>query len=183
MWSIQPTDVAASILDGQTFRCDVSKSELLEEPDFVRAYAWMSKHMDERLHHPEKCVSPVWAWSKWDGDRRPPDFRSAMFKKSFPENYSVIEIDVHPDRVLLSDFDSYNNILNNLPCWNDEEWDAHEEIPVDEMMRLAPATWDRIFNVDDSDCVQACLWEIHPEDVVRVKPRSGKWRHRRSHDA
>lgn len=186
LWSIQPEVVVQGLLDGKPYRPDGRR---LEYHFFRERYRWMIQQLRERVPGYRKGY-PVWAWA----DPKP-DLRKYRHIKG---KHALLHLEVAPERVLLSDFEMWNQVLNGAPLFTQPgESEAHyarwDEAALagksaaeafDEYERdMAPATWPHIFDlplmrkvaeecegqVDYKQEVQACFEEIRPEDVKRVR--------------
>lgn len=176
LWTFQPPTVLEDLRNGCSFCCNPLLSEQIQDfPDFRRSYDWMVKSMEARLtasQRPAGVSYPVWAWYvSYDAHRRP-DRRFRMFNNC--REQSLIEIEVSEDRVLLSDFDDWHCVLNNFPILPESFYENEESNGrgpydlVDAMTREeVETTWESIFDVQGKAFIQACLWEIRPEDIVR----------------
>lgn len=165
LWSLQPNLVAAQILSGEPFTCDPELSNFVGLDDFIRSYAWLMGEMELQIPRPEHVLSPVWAWYKNYGANTKPDRRRQMFK-GYDGLDSILELEVPSNEVLLTDFDDWHAVLNNCEIVSDEEWYANQDREYTAEEKAA--TWQRIFEVEEKDFVQACVWEIKPEHLVKV---------------
>lgn len=94
--------------------------------DMLFHYNWMTKQMKKRIGVPssEKIKYPIWAWYQWRGpNHKRPDLRfSGHFEKG--TKGVLLELEVEPENVLLSNFDDFNIVLNyGYMAENEKEYD------------------------------------------------------------
>lgn len=191
VWSIQPVAVWELLQATGVLRGD---SRYVYEP-FLPAYCWLVEQMEQRIGPPPlPGAFPVWAWYQWGSAQKPrPDLRATgHFNKG--EKGVRIECELADERVLLSDFILWHNVLCDgyIPLSEEDnqafeaEWgDDHPDDPdADRLARahLRPkivASWQRIFDLDweepsctskrEAKAIQATFWELRLEDVRRVQ--------------
>lgn len=186
LWTIQPYNVYEVIKSTGIYRCKPSLSSLLEMEEFVNAYEWLSKEMKKRIGNPPSDVKfPVWAWYKIDGKNHRPDMRTCdmrVFEKSV-----LMEIEIPDNQVLLSDFDLWHIVLNDMifykadfiPNISDEEWNLetdkedayYNSLSAKEKTVYKENSWKKVIytNTDMlSDFVQATFWELKKEQIKKV---------------
>ncbi|MEG3614655.1 DUF3841 domain-containing protein [Isoptericola haloaureus] len=160
---------------------------MLGDPDFSEAYGWMAEQMRHRL--PTTGNGMLWAWA-----RTP---RTAVVEHARQVPGSVLlTLRVARDRVLLSDYIDWHQVLNRciniapLPGetdaeWGrrfDVEWDAWDERtrcfdrvalalwPLDLRAEIE-ASWEAIFDlatIPPHRSLQATVHELTERDVVRA---------------
>jgi len=174
LWSLQPKEIAEGLLRGEAYVCKPELSGLYEEDCFKFAYGWLVEAMQKTIPKPEHVTIPAWAWHTHNGVNTKPDRRTYMFRRSYyADDEVILELEVPDSEVLLTDFDLWHSVLNNIEIISDEEYYADEDRVYTAEEKAA--TWQQIFEVKDVEFVQACLWEIKPEHVVRIhKPRRKK---------
>ena len=186
LWTIQTQDAAEALVRRGELVADGGEPE----PGFERAYKWMSARMTERLGAAPPDARPIWAWHTWQPGRERPDLRS---RRHLPPGTrgARIELEIDPDRVLLSDFSLWHFALN---YWYLPSSPADEE-SFETLLRAAgldpyrtkplpdpafhgriEASWERVFDLEaviegvtdepGERCVQATLWRI-PAHAVR----------------
>jgi hypothetical protein len=168
LWSIQSEEIYELLKQNKTFWCDINKSEIASEDDFKKAYNWMKNKMTKILDI-EKDVYPIWAWYKYNGKNKQPDLRTSGYAQR-GSKCVCLEIEIPDERVLLSDFDLWHIVLmDTFYCKNekDEEW--FENLCREQKLIEKEKSWDRIFNISNSDFVQATFFELKIEDVKKVK--------------
>lgn len=166
LWSFQPEKVADELLSGHRFICDPRQSSYYDPyEEFRRAYDWIGAQVEERVPRPDGVELPVWAWALNYGLAQRPDRRRMLFR-NFARTDVILELEVPDELVILSDFDDWHCVLNDIPIRTDAEWehDADREFTVDETRR----SWQRIFSVEGREFVQACLWTIEPEWLIQA---------------
>jgi len=77
------------------------------------AYDWMASELAKKDIMPEGVRYPIWAWYQWEGKKKKRDLRKSGLSPR--GNKSVqLEIEIPDNKVLLSDFDVFHCVLNNL---------------------------------------------------------------------
>lgn len=169
LFTFQPPSVVQTLKDGKTFICDPSLATFLQEDDqyndgFRQAYDWLVAKMNEKIQKPENVQYPVWAWYLINGKNVKPDRRTSLFK-NYNEYDTIMELDIPEDSVLLTDFDDWHYVISNYPYQSDEEYEANPDWEPTEEEKIA--SWDVVFDVAQKDHVQACVWKIEPENIVK----------------
>lgn len=136
-------------------------------PVFAKPYEWMMSQMRVRIGiEPEDVCYPIWAWYQWEGKRRRLDMRSHRCYGKPGERIVLLTIDVPNDKVLLSDFDNWHYVLN----------DVHFDLP--EMIEeTKEKSWEKILDLvrmaelenPNGLSIQATMWEIKKEWVKKVE--------------
>jgi hypothetical protein len=120
--------------------------------DFYDAYRWMVQQMAARMPR-HSGNPPIWAWPV------KPDLRHYRWSW-MPEGwYTCIEFDAPDERVLLSEFDLWHDVLNCSICsLTEAEFDSfHDRFDADPRPRAEKEdafcvemmdTWQRIFDPD-----------------------------------
>jgi hypothetical protein len=110
LWTIQNEAVyekfknAGSLHADNSFICD----------DMIFHYNWMVDQMKKRIGLPisEKIEYPIWAWYQWQGTKnKRPDLRFSGHLERGTKGV-LLELEIEQEKVLVSDFDDFNNILN-----------------------------------------------------------------------
>ena len=159
---------------------------------FPRAYAWLAREMTKRVGPPPQGVDwPVWAWYMQNGKHKKPDLRSERWGYgSGDEDYCCIELEIAPERVLLSDFDNWHIVLCNGLISDTEEEDValeafYEQLSDEEKIACKEKNWERVLDISPrnngwmtrGEWVQATFWELRREDVRAVRFfRTGKYK-------
>lgn len=145
---------------------------------------------------PRLPMTPVWGWVKWCA-RNPktgrltahgrPDLRRTEFHDDGRRS-DLLHLRVEPSRLLLTDLNAYNDILNRFTTppeqacsWPDpvfESWsDAHTDAPPASVVR----SWDNaiadvhtLTGAMEPLSVQATFWHIEASDVLDVNGRRAR---------
>ncbi len=148
---------------------------------------------------PSQNAMPVWTWYQWeDGKRRQPDLRSSGHLPRGRPGFRL-ELQVAEDRALLSDFDLWHYVLNYWYLPETEKagkafektladaglsfykCDHQHRLPHAQYRQAIEKSWERIFDVGWTDrrhaiavptkqkSIQATLWELSLDDVVKAK--------------
>lgn len=157
-----------------------------------------------RVPRPSTNAMPIWAWYQWEGAaRRKPDLRAGGHLPKGVRGVRV-ECHVEDERVLLSDFDLWHYVLNYwyLPE-TEKDGEAFEkkltrvglsfykcdhQHPLQQVQyrREIEQSWERIFDLAWADrrhsiasppkkkSVQATLWELALDNVIRAKKFTAK---------
>ena len=97
-----------------------------------------------------------------------------------------LEIEIADSEVLLSDEESWHNVLYDgyLGCSeNETEYEAEDAwfdlLPEEQQVRVKRKSWERIFDIDPpmdngwhrmGMYIQATFWELRLEQVKKVRP-------------
>lgn len=165
LWSLQPHIVTELLLNGDSYICDPKLSDFYADPAFQEAYGWLFSEMAISIPKPDNVKHPAWAWFKNYGENQKPDRRRYMFN-NYDKLDSILELEVPANEVFLSDFEDWHAVLNNCEIITDEEYYADEARVYSRTEKIA--TWRQIFDVESKDFVQACLWQIKPEYLVKA---------------
>ena len=179
VWTFQPLGTCSKILSGKSYRTDESSIE----PTFVKAYNWLSTQMKNKIgNKPEGVTYPVWAWYSYDGVNKKPDRRRRLF--TCYKNCELLELEIPESEIVLSDYDSWHYVLNDM--WfdnsqNEAEWEElhnlYDSLPLDKQEKYKIASWQKVFDTSIVDTawmkqglyVQATFWEIKPEYLISYK--------------
>ncbi|KJW11790.1 hypothetical protein VC81_11165 [Levilactobacillus spicheri] len=180
MWTVQPMAVYRQLERDGVFRCDITQSAWQDAPEFMAAYRWMRHQMERRIGPaPVADAYPIWGWYRRDWQHKRPDFR---YYRDY-EDQVCLEIDVPEEQVLLSDFETWNGILNEgylSGARNEAEFDAgeawYDALPAQRKQRELHRSWTRVFEIgpvhDPSwwigKDVQGCIWELRREQIKHV---------------
>lgn len=138
--------------------------------DMIFHYNWMVDQMKKRIGLPisEEIKYPIWAWYQWSGiKQKKPDLRFSGHLEKGTKSV-LLELEVEPGNVLLSDFDDFNNVLNygyiadneeNFNKFYDElerdgycHYDLQSEDKkfdiLDEFKSRLYESWDKIFDLE-----------------------------------
>lgn len=142
-------------------------------------------------------VAPIWFYAKWckfDKDSfkitevgGKPDRRLNAFKDS---KNDLIHFRIPLERLLLTDFDAWHCVLNDMPCppassvsWSDKQWNdwftesdkwSHERIASSWLNCIITGSDDALLRTLRSKSqpafIQATCWYLKPDDVIKVYP-------------
>ena len=169
LWSIQRQKAYEQMLETGVLR---TEKKYIWLDVFEKPYQWMAEQMRKRIGAPPEGVEyPVWAWYQWKGKRKRPNMR--IQGRSSEKNVPIVllTIEVPEENVLLSDFDYWHAVLNNMDLVFPMDEDA---VYPEEVKRKS---WENIFDISCSFdgerkhvlSTQATLWEIKKEWVRRVE--------------
>jgi len=185
LYTIQSEEVVNKLMNEGSVHCEVNKSEYYNEDEhFNKGYRWMSKKLTEKVGYKKGIYLPLWAWFKYNGKEGydPYEFDNKSGKK-----YFVIKFEIPDNEVLLSDYNSWNNILcgnhfNNAKT--EEEWIKLEEYYLkiveqygfEKYEKEKEKSWEGIFDVEPIETdfysqgqyVQAVFWEIRKDMVLEI---------------
>lgn len=199
VYTLQPQTALELLLAGRPYRPDpdLCRAEgfLDDSVQIIRAYDWITAKLALQDTSPEPNALPVWVWQRFDSAR--PDLR-----RHRPYSPGVLlELEVNPARVLLSDFDLWHASLNGHLLGTDQEdkafdlecqrrgFSGHDTFWQDtELAEQVMKSWERCLDLDwyapdwfgvprDRKKIQGVIWEIRPEDLVHYRFYQGwKWR-------
>ena len=181
LWTIQTERAWSELQDRGILH--TSRKNITEDNWFL-PYQWMVDQMKIRLGPPPKSwYFPLWAWYRWDGEkRRKPDLRSGGHL-SKGERGIRIEFECCEKAALLSDFSLWHYVLNYwyLP---ETEHDAEtfeakleakglsffnqKPVPNAEYHRKIVKSWNRIFDLNWYEPIYQSRLTVN-----RYKPRFG----------
>lgn len=122
LWTIHNQAAYSAFKKNKILKGDWRRAE---DKSFLPAYKWMANQMVNRGIM-EKPESFLWAWhTYWDEKRRRPDFRCESLKGQLKYHKVMyrITVDVPDDKVLLSDYELWHNVLSGFhTCLNEKEW-------------------------------------------------------------
>lgn len=187
LWTIQPIEVYQELMNKGVFSCNPNKSKYLSDIDFIQmreSYDWLVTQMDKRgIVHPEGINYPIWAWHTRDWKYKKPDLRNSGFDTK-GKKCVCIEFEIPDEKVLLSDFDEWHNVLNRMPIdssSNEKEFDEfyawYDTISQFEKEKYMIESWNQIFDLTPINTkwrskgkwIQATFWQLRLEDVKDVR--------------
>jgi len=184
VWTVQPESIYKQIIAGKT----VDAEPLTHKGSFIydwpwgeKAYGWMKQEMEKRIGPSPASPYPFWAWVIEDGKHKKPDMRTSMFRVKTNEPTYLLEFRIPEDQLLLSDFDSWHFVLNDIPSYDENEeldWDESDkqfsQLPPKEQQAFKEKSWEKIFDPNDPGndwkYVQATFWQLKSEEFVRAWP-------------
>lgn len=192
VWTIQPKEIYEYTMDNGYFVVDISKSDFYS--CLKNGYDWMVEKMNEKIPNPNHIKFPIWAWYRWDGKEKRPDLRYNLFSYTGDnKDYSLIELEIPDSEILLSDYDNWHCVLNNIyldESNSEKEFDEIQEwlFSIDPIKRnkLIKDSWNKIFNVqirkdptnwrNNGLYVQSTFWILKKEYIKSVKFFKGRKR-------
>lgn len=183
LWHIMPKEVYdKTIRVNKPYICDIYKSKYIcdiryDNEKFQNAYFWMANQLNKKINNNNKIEYPVWAWYKYKGRRQMPNPFDNYFKGFFDSDELVIlELEIDDKEVVLSDIHKWNDFcLNNKPdLKTSDEFTLYDESDEAIKLNMLHKSWHNIFDISKSKYIQACFWELKPENVVRVYQCSNK---------
>lgn len=127
--------------------------------------------MDEQLikrvgPRPTSGSTPIWCWYAQD--------KRQMSQDIYYPNQVCLELEVPNNQVLLSDFDLWHIVLgqgyfSKTAESYDQEIAEVDKLPPLQKEQAYRKSWEQIFNVNkDGQWIQACIWNLKYEQVVKV---------------
>lgn len=170
-----------------------NKSEFLKENlkqswGFAQSYQWLKEKMLQKgIVHYKHNEHIIWAWQQWSGNKLKPDKRYSSVFSFYDEPFVMMELEIDPNRVLLTDYDAWHFVLNYWMLASEEESDKFcktynyfKEKPLlnSEADIQLKKSWENIFDLKkvrtlleyprEQQCVQATFFEIFKDDVKKV---------------
>ena len=188
LWSIQDEQGWRELNKHGVFKAD----KALVDQDFLKAYDWMKVQMNQRIGPSiHENQYPVWAWYQATNEKKMrPDLREAGHLASGEVGYRI-EFEKEANEVLLSDFELWHYVINQL-FLADTEGQANEfekeiikgfgtrqfeELPR-QVQENFSKSWEKIFDLDfeakniasplSEKQIQATFWDLRLDEVVRI---------------
>ena len=191
LWTIQGIEIYEQLQRDRVAYC--TKPAWSDDEKFMKAYLWMADEMRQRIGEPpiKDIKYPMWAWYQYNSakSKKPP--RSWLDIQEGVSAY--MEIEIPDNKVLLSGFCNWHNVLNQWPLTNwkriDKKTDLLEkeagksldfdDYPV-EIQKEIEDSWEAIFDLDRRDkevgrthkrnrSIQATFWMLKPDNVISVE--------------
>lgn len=170
LWTIQSAEVYDQLQKNGYYIPNEKHIILLDEEEFKKAYNWMTRQMNKfEIKNIYGNKYPIFAWYKFDGHLAVGKYFEEL-KEMIETNGVFMELEIEADRVLLSDFDKWHYVLNDfIPEF--EYWKNKDET-LDEFQKkiLHETYWDDIFNIKNSEYIQATFFYLLKNDIKSVKP-------------
>lgn len=166
------------------------KEEINESWGFKSAYVWLRDYMlDRHIHYEINNQHLIWAWYQWNGTKQPkPDKRySSVFNYFENQPYVMLELNIAPERVCLSDYDAWHFVLNYWLLASEatvepfeKQFNYYQEKPLSDKVAhgIILNSWETIFDLDKCPAlleydkkqqqVQATFFELFYTDVEKV---------------
>jgi len=169
-WQIWPADAYEAVRSSEVILGNWSRCE----PCYWPYYAWMSLQMRRRLNL-DRNFPPLWLWVRY-GERNPrPDLRCGWHLPR-GEQGVLLTLEIPRERVLLSQFEMWNWVLNGYYVPFVEPDGRGEGNSPEKTL----ASWDRIFELDfgdeewwgpvESRQIQGCTPWIERSEIQDVLP-------------
>ena len=172
LYTIQPETLYEKLLkekeltNNGTFLSDFGK-------DFCCKYEWITKQM--RLHgidQPHDAKYPFWAWYKYSSKKNKPDLRHAGHA-IHGTKCVCLELAISDNDVLLSNFDLWHCVLNDMPVFEEADWDssyaAYKALSIKEQFIIKEKSWEKIFTDFYDSPIQATFWQLTFQNVREVR--------------
>lgn len=184
LWTLQPLSALDEIDASGTYRCKKDLSFNLSKADSLSGkYEWLMARMEQRIGPaPAGVEYPVWCWHTWKGQHRAPDVNSAAFLKR-TEDKVLLTLEVPESKVCLTDFDSWQVVLNGgfliteTDPWTLDEIDEKiDSLEGDALRAEIEQSWEHVFETDRAQFIQATIWEVRRDFIVSVEiiPKEGE---------
>lgn len=141
--------------------------------EFLDSYNWMVEQMLRYgLSKPKKSNYPFWAWYKYSSEKNKPDLRHSAHA---PRDTKCVclELEISDNLVLLSNFDLWHCVLNNIPIFDDSEWDKkyaeYKKLSTISQNKIKKGSWEKIFTDLTDSPIQATFWELKNQDIKDVR--------------
>lgn len=172
LWTLQHPTVFDALGSRQHYAADWE--DIGQSPAWCRAYRWMAQRMAERGID---CGDgpPIWAWHSgrgWPGEPTVEVAISLLGDARVAEGMVLLELEVPAERVLLSHYGPWNELLDAAMGSEDEPDTSGRD-------------WLWMFDLgaekpyQDEGLVQACLPHLRSEWVERVgwfkEPSAPEW--------
>lgn len=186
LWTRQDVASLEGLIHGEPYRAKESaiKSWYGDiTPYYLELYQWFVEAASRRLVRPEGAIYPIWC-----------SVSSQYMLRPIPGTV-VYELSVNIEEVVFFDGGRWDLVLNHrfVPETREEEVAYQKDLKEkgfpegttfigEAMARRYPAerdrvieSWERVFHADGLDLfrLQANLWEIRPDQVVRVSTGDG----------
>ena len=169
---------------------DFLQDEFNEHWGFKQSYIWLREKMLEKgIHYDINHSHLIWAWYQWNGTKQPkPDKRYASVFNYFENTpYVMLELNVEPERVCLTDYDAWHFVLNYWLLSHESEINSFEkqfnyyrEKPLKDTLghQTILNSWNTIFDLNKSpeileyskeqQQIQATFFELFYTDIEKV---------------
>lgn len=185
LWTIQPVEILEDFKNKGFFCCEENKAESITgEFSFKNAYDWLVPEMEKRIgKKPKEINYPIWAWHTRDWKRKKPDLRASAYAKKGTKCV-CLEIEIPDNEVVLSDFNAWHFVLNNMyldDSTNEFEWEKYQKefdaLSKSEQEIVKEKSWQKIFNVEPNKTewletgrfIQATFWKLKEENIRKIQ--------------
>ena len=176
LWTVQ-TPLSWSLLQQNN---SLSGDGRRVDPFFKPAYRWLMEQMALRIDG-YRGRFPIWFWTE------KPDFRKYRFRNYSKPGQPIVFLEclIPAKRVLLSDYESWHDALNNwhLALTEAESDDFDKRIDSNQITREEASTekrlsWERVFDFEllrsypdwhGEPTLQATVETLHKKEVVKAR--------------
>ena len=164
------------------------KNELNQSWGFIKAYDWLKEKMLQNgIVHKQHNDHLIWAWYQWYGNKNKPDKRYSSVYAFHDQPFVMMELEIDPSRVFLTDYDAWHYVLNYWLLAKEKEvenfsksYNYYKEKPLNNKKAdlKVQQSWDVILDFDkcrtlleyskEQQSIQATFFEIFKEDVKKV---------------
>ena len=148
------------------------------DKEFIAAYEWMMEQMKSRIvdDFPFPGCYPIWVWCKWEGNKKYPPANTLTYERmENPGGIYRVALNIPDNIILLSNFDTWHAVLNNIYLAKTEEELDKDDWTEEEIIK----SWENIFNISDVSLnalwgpneltIQGTVWQISADMVVKVE--------------
>ena len=180
LWTVMPKSVyQTTILSNGVYLCNDNKCRFMREDKKIeKAYNWLSEKMKQLIGNPidPNTKHPVWAWYQLRNKQERPDLRWIEFK-GYREPMVLIEFCKNRQDILLSDEPRWTyGPLNDCPCWSmnkqtcnqERNWYYELDVPPESKETWKKETWNRVFDVSNTEHIQATFWQLQRSEIKKV---------------
>lgn len=160
-----------------------------DEWGFSQAYSWLKQQMNNKnIQYENNNSHMIWGWYQWLGKKKcAPDKRYSQVKNFMENEFVMLEIDIDPKRVLLSDYEFWHAALSywyldkaNITNKFEKIHNYYKEKPLRDKNghNQLCKSWERIFDIENiskyfrtskkNQCIQATFFELFYTDVRKV---------------
>ena len=172
LYTIQPENLYEKLLKEKEI---TNNGDFLSDfgKDFSGQYKWMAEQM--LLHGIKKTQGakyPCWAWYKYSTKSNRPDLRHAGHAVRGTKCVCM-ELAIPDKAVLLSNFDLWHCVLNDMPVFEEADWDssyaAYKALSIKEQFKIKEKSWEKIFTDFYDSPIQATFWQLTFQNVREVR--------------
>lgn len=170
---------------------EILQDDLHRPWGFAQSYVWLRETMlANNVPHIAANAHLIWAWYQWGSPKKKiPDKRyEGVYNYFNDEPYVLLELDIDPERVTLSDYDLWHFVLNYFYIGKRRESDRFAKLhnhykfkgkKLDqEGQEILENTWHYIFDMKKSrqyleikknqQRIQATFFELFYTDITKV---------------
>jgi hypothetical protein len=176
LWTVQEKEIADLLERTGVYRCDSNKVAC---KDYEDSYKWMVRQMIARGIQRDRRY-PVWAWYRYNTKGRiwAPTMPQCHNNCPLDEEWCRIKFDAPEELVLLSDFDTWHQVLNRSLIGTERNLDRWWKTGADQKTMVE--SWQKVFRVNPKTCktlyskgkpavIQACVPRIELDWVKEFR--------------